>query len=806
MSEQPLTLPAHSLLAGGQKHKKQAGQAWTAARCQRLLRQLQCRLVALRKLVNETRQPAAATITTTTRAKRVDTDEEPTRASKRARHTYGRRRSAPAQTNPTVSPLSTPPRTFRTLGSMKIERSPAGVGRIDFAKPSSRDLDHRNSTFDTSAKESGTNTKTLLIELQSIRRIVSESQYRIYETIFGSLNGLLRSTEPLSETAHPKSLLGMCLRKVPDALAVIEEWDRQSAAKAGNSSKWISSKASTELYEQLEGFGSTSLGWKSLKLVLRAHALCLLAAAVKEGLFESSYVRLLADLCLSLDCKEEAARLVVSLNVPLVAPRGSSGILFENSTIQPLGAILRSLQNQEVTGPSWDCLTTLISNKKLSLSWLTSRAFQPVWMRGVEILLHSRTPVPSTIDFMSTALNQLLLNDWKARGANQPSEEQTLVSVLAAITAAIWTLGAEMNGEEPWRTHALRRLLLTLESCISQQQTRRRGFHTSGCFIFVLAQFISTVMIDNDVVRLLAKNLSIHDSMKLLATARNGCPTQLQYQQTLLLACSAAQYQGRACGLPCHDVLSEIRTSLNGLGLPTWFQHSLVSDGAFVLAQKTKDLRDVAFAERFPASGKGTLEASTMFAGWRWEEGIGEWVLPSPSQKRRRELRQQDQGRDGANYGICPDRQADSRDRIAGPREKKTDRSSNFGYSNDKDSSVESDKGMGKHNAVDDADNTNGEDENASITDINERQDSGDELGDCAQTMGHNLGSALGQDDYDRSANRKRTKVKVVKKVKSLDITRRWQDHRLGRAVMGLSEILQGGDEMDDELSMLETI
>ncbi|KAI6751257.1 hypothetical protein HG530_014171 [Fusarium avenaceum] len=493
----------------------------------------------------------------------------------------------------------------------------------------------------------------------------------------------------------------MCLRKVPDALAVIEEWDRQSAAKAGNSSKWISSKASTELYEQLEGFGSTSLGWKSLKLVLRAHALCLLAAAVKEGLFESSYVRLLADLCLSLDCKEEAARLVYDS-----AFRGYT---------------------KEFAKPGGD-----------------------------------RTPVPSTIDFMSTALNQLLLNDWKARGANQPSEEQTLVSVLAAITAAIWTLGAEMNGEEPWRTHALRRLLLTLESCISQQQTRRRGFHTSGCFIFVLAQFISTVMIDNDV--------------------------------------------GRACGLPCHDVLSEIRTSLNGLGLPTWFQHSLVSDGAFVLAQKTKDLRDVAFAERFPASGKGTLEASTMFAGWRWEEGIGEWVLPSPSQKRRRELRQQDQGRDGANYGICPDRQADSRDRIAGPREKKTDRSSNFGYSNDKDSSVESDKGMGKHNAVDDADNTNGEDENASITDINERQDSGDELGDCAQTMGHNLGSALGQDDYDRSANRKRTKVKVVKKVKSLDITRRWQDHRLGRAVMGLSEILQGGDEMDDELSMLETI
>jgi hypothetical protein len=696
---------------------------------------------------------------------------------------------------------------------MKIERSPAGVGRIDFAKTSARDFDHHNSTFNTSAtslKESDTNAKSLLLELQSLRRIVSDSQYRIYETIFGWLNGLLSSTEPWSQTTHPKSLLGMCLRKVPDALAVIEEWDRQSAAKEGKFFKWESSKASTDLYEQLEGFGSTSLGWKSLKLVLRAHALCLLAAAVKEGLFEYSYVRLLVDLCLSLECKEEAARLVVSLKVPLAVPRGSSGILVENSTFQPLGAIVRSLQNQEVTGPSWDCLTTLISNKKLSLSWLTSRAFQRVWMRGVEILLHSRTPVPSTIAFMCTGLNQLLLNDGKTKGTDQPSEEHTLVSILAAITAAIWTLGAEMNGEEPWRTHAIRRLLLTLESCVSQQQTRRRGFRTSRCFIFVLAQFISTVMIDNDVVRLLAKNLSIYDSMKLMATARNGCPTQSQYQQTLLLACSAAQYRGQACGLPCHDVLSEIRTSLNGLGLPTWFQHGLVSDGAFVLAQKTKDLRDVAFAERFPAYGKGTLEASTMFAGWRWEEGIGEWVLPSPSQKRRHELRQQDQVRDGTNYETGTDRQLDSRDRITGPSEKKADQSSNFGYKNDKDSSLESDKDMGKHNDMNDTDDTNGEDENntsaTSITDIDERQDSGDELGDCARMMDHNLGRALGQGDYDDSANIKRTKVKVVKKVKSLGITRMWQDHRLGRATMGMSEILQGGDDMDDELSMLETI
>ncbi|KAF5673081.1 hypothetical protein FHETE_3566 [Fusarium heterosporum] len=699
MSETPLILAAHRLTTGGQKDKKHAAQPWTAARCQRLLRQLQCRLTALRKLVKEARQPPAA-VTTITQAKRTSTDEEASKPPKRARYTYGRRRQVPAQAKSSVSPLSTPPRTVRTLGSMKIERSPAGVARIDFAKPLVQEFNYGNPTSETSSerlKQRSTGTKSLVTDLQSLRRIIPDGQYRIYEVIFGWLNGLLSSTESLSQTAHPKSLLGMCLRKVPDALAVIEEWDRQSAAEEGKSFKWESSKASTELYEQLEGFGSSSLGWNSLKLVLRAHALCLLAEAVAEGLFEPP------------------------------------------------------------------------------------------------------TPAPSTVDFMCTALNQLLLDRGKAEGTGQPSEEQALINILAAIAAAIWTLGASMDIRERWRTHAIRRLLFILESCVSQQHNRRRGFHSGSLFIIVLARFTSLIMVDNDVVCSLARNLSIYDSMKLMITARNSSPTQLQYRQTLLLLCSVAQYRGQACGLPCHDVLSEIRASLIGLGLPTWFQEGLVSDGAFVLAQKTKDLRDVAFAERFPTSGKGTLEASTIFAGWRWEEGIGEWVVPSPVQKRRRELRQQDHGHDGTTHRTGTCHQLDGQDRIASPEEKRAGQGSNL-----------RDRG-GKGMGDDDDDDTNDTDEedgndtsDISITDIDRQQDSGDELGDCAQMMDHNLKRVSKQKHYHFSSSKK-TVVRVVKKVRYLSTTRIWQDNKLGRGDnVSMSE--QQEDGMEDELSLLETI
>ncbi|KAJ4264731.1 hypothetical protein NW762_004974 [Fusarium torreyae] len=791
-------------MAGGSKDSKQDSQPWTAARCQRILRQLQCRLVALRKLVKEAHQPATAT-----RTKRTSTDEEPTRHSKRARYTYGRRRSAPAQTKSTASPLSTPPRAVRTLGTMKIERDPPGAGRVDFATPFLRKIHRQDPTTETSppsSKATQTNSTSLLTELQSLRRIVPDGQYRIYEAIFSWLNGLLSSTESLSQTAHPKSLLGMCLRKVPGALAVIEEWDRQAAAKEGSTFKWQSSKASTELYEQLEGFGTASLGWKSLKLVVRAHALCLLAEAVTEGLFEPPFVRLLADLCLNLECKEEAARLVSSIKFPLAAPRGSSSTLAESSTVQPLGAIVRSLQGRGLSGPSWDCLTSLIKNRKLSLSWLTSRAFQSVWMRGIEILLHSRLPVPSVVDFLCTALDQLVLNNGKAKGTEQTPEDQTLVSVLAAVTAAAWTLGAEVDdGPESWKTKAVRRLLYTLECCVIQQQSRRGSFRSSGLFVVVLARFMATAMIDNDVVKIESKHLASRECAKLL-TVRNGSPTQPQYRQTLLLACSVAQYRGRACGLPCHDILSEIRTTLNGLGLPDWFYAGLMSDGAFVLAQKTKDLRDVAFAERFPVAGKGTLETSTMFSGWKWEEGIGEWVLPSPGFTTRGELRRENINQNGTSYQTGTDRQPDGLGRVNGLRWNRACQGDSPRHGNDEDSSVGSDRSDKDAGNRDDTDDTEGEDDNdtsaTTVTDIDE-QDSGDELGDCARMMDYGSRGTLGREgnnngnDNGNSNIRKITTRKAVKKVKRLDITRIWQRNKL------MSQEEQGEDDMNDELGMI---
>ncbi|KAF4466743.1 hypothetical protein FALBO_6384 [Fusarium albosuccineum] len=719
----------------------------------------------------------------------------------------------------TTTPPSTPPRSVRTLGAMKIDRSSPDAGRVNFPTPMLRKF-HEQSTalesLSTKPEPTSASSPSLIADLQSLRRIVPESHFRIYDAIFGWMNNLLRATEPLSQVSHPKSLLGMCLRKVPAALAVIEAWDCQTAEEEGRKSMWESSKASTELYGQLEGFGAAGLGWKPLSLVVRAHALSLLSASVSEGLFETSFVRLLAELCLSLGCNEEATRLASSLNCSLAAPRNSSSTLVENTTVQPFGAIVRSLHGQGPHGASLECITGLMRSKRLPLSWLTSRAFQAVWTRAVEIL-NSRSPAPSAVDFICTAVNQLVLHESKRKGQER-TEEQTLVSVLAALTAAAWTLGADKNDSPgSWRKQGARRMLHVLECCVVQHQKRRGAFRTSGLFAIVLARFIATAMIDSDVVGLTAKQQASQECARLL-TARNGVPSQSQYRQTLSMACSVAQYRGRACGLPCHDILPEICTALDGIGLPDWFHAGLGSDGAFVLAQKTRDLRDIAFAEKLAEMmGRGNLETSTMFSGWRWEDGIGEWVLPSPGltttggdsneHVKKREARNQ----------RGTDRRQD------GPRCNRPVPSSSPG--DDGDSSVESDEDKDDDDKAADTDEEDENDTSATtIMDMEEEPDSGDELGECALTELHDGIESQFQEQgtgfcardsrgtTTNRGNRRRTitTVKFIKGIKRAANTRTRSgtgSEKLGRGTSGEKQQV-GGDGMaaeldwDDELGM----
>lgn len=483
------------------------------------------------------------------------------------------------------------------------------------------------STCSPSKDETPSSTAAaLLTKLHSLRRLAPDGHFRIYEAIFGWLSGLLRSTEAKLAVPHPKSLFGMCLQRFPAALAEIEAWDRHDAEENGTLSLWDSSNASVELYGQLESFGSAELGWKPLKLVVRAHALSMLVKAVKEGLFEPEFVSLLAELYLSFKCSQDAAAIVKGIPSQLAKPHSSLSTLEDISALQPVATIVESLQGAGKSRAGFECLSSLIKNEKLPLEWLYTKGFQSVWAATLEALSTGR-PEPSAATFTCTVVGQLSMKTEGKDPSKHDTKKQALVNVVAGLTG---TAVAFERSDSQLGVVVAQRLMHVLDRCISHLQAETKAVGEGSLLVLSTARYIAMARskhIDSTI------RTQAEEACRQQLVADDGVSSQAQYREALFLVCSIAQCQRRACSMAGRDALTEICAKLNHVGLPDWFHGGLRMDGAFLLAQKTNDLRDLAFAERLPAASRGLIENNTIFSGWRWEEGISEWVLRSPVPK-----------------------------------------------------------------------------------------------------------------------------------------------------------------------------
>ncbi|OHF00581.1 hypothetical protein CORC01_04120 [Colletotrichum orchidophilum] len=105
---------------------------------------------------------------------------------------------------------------------------------------------------------------------------------------------------------------------------------------------------------------------------------------------------------------------------------------------------------------------------------------------------------------------------------------------------------------------------------------------------------------------------------------------------TVDLTCSIAHCCGRATGQPSHPYFAKVCELVDKLETQRFA--SLRADGAFLLAQKTDDLRDLVFAETLKdnlAEKDNVAVAQGDFAGFRWEHGISEWIAVSPVARRQ---------------------------------------------------------------------------------------------------------------------------------------------------------------------------
>ncbi|KAK1731172.1 hypothetical protein CaCOL14_009701 [Colletotrichum acutatum] len=105
---------------------------------------------------------------------------------------------------------------------------------------------------------------------------------------------------------------------------------------------------------------------------------------------------------------------------------------------------------------------------------------------------------------------------------------------------------------------------------------------------------------------------------------------------TVDITCSIAHCCGRATGQPSNSYFAKVCELIDTIQTPRFAR--LRGNGAFVLAQKTDDLRDLVFAETLKkdlAERDGMVVAKGNFTGFRWEEGISEWIAVSPLARRQ---------------------------------------------------------------------------------------------------------------------------------------------------------------------------
>ena len=482
-----------------------------------------------------------------------------------------------------------------------------------------------------------------------------------------------------------RSLFGSCLRKMPQYIQLEEHFaqlDKEEEGREEDDGRDICQ----EIYMDLEGQFETvsGQGWRAFKQVVRAHGTSLLCDAFADGLLGPQTLNLLVDHCLNASAWDEAERLLWSFSTtlsPLLIPNNLSASLFDEKRSRYLWMVKRFVNRTGRHRFLYELLEYIISQELLPLEWLATACMHPIWDRLVRTLTDGdhRTS-DGAFNFLETAIRAGIglpkeptytnvETDVVTRQFKPSSREEfrdalnttfsSLLSVLCSIALAnrrrdelgcrsivervTWVVDAMVIGvltrkdiqddlaqllplEETMQVLAQRAVwvvsaafLLSLDGCHKAQAMVSLSATTMGGAIsWILSQFPPTTYIDNsDVLGTIPGFVS--------AVARGTGKIWQDY--------GFEQIQRSVQGM----------ISISGIRLPhqLWTLKRLALESSMDFAQSTRKPQHMEFAREVEKSMrlKGNVviaptprknDSPSVGAGFKWEEGIGEWVQCTP--------------------------------------------------------------------------------------------------------------------------------------------------------------------------------
>ncbi|PSR83773.1 hypothetical protein BD289DRAFT_277453 [Coniella lustricola] len=645
--------------ADRRQDRPRTDQPWTATRCHRLLRPLRTHIAGLRREIALEHEA--------TDAENVSQSNGAESSKSRLQYTYSRRGRKAQPLGMAAEPHRELNRTQRpalrkTVHPGDIIIPTPAIKRArdqELSSPLQQPVLEADPPLDMSSKQAkgcctmrmGKERPRLIGALQSelllLRGTISSARYLLCDAIFRALHTLLLTTvQPatrLGKRYSNKSLMAMCLRKVPDYIGELELLDNVQAEEKGTKSALRISEVSQSVYDSIEYMLPSGSGCPPLRLIARFHGIKMVRDALEEGLLQDSFAQILIKLFTILEAYDEAQELItIFANRTYPEPRGFTSTFHECRSLAPLRALTTLDSARQRPQFVLRYISRLFAQQQLSPQWLSTQEFAPVWTSLVKVFWKSEV-CDDAISYALTAITTLASRAKTSAFVLRPKAgdlsnltQSTLISMIAAITMLPLIshgVGAKsQNLVEQKRISIIsERAVYVLFACTCElKRTRKVGWTLT---VLRLAAYFASNTLDSTMKSatgaLWHHILDNYDS-------KSG---KQAYDATIGLLCSLAQNLARGAVESPHHYLNLLCDRLDAAsGIEKRTSEKMRLDCAFFLAERTNDLRDLAFAEtihmasnkrpRNPDVVRSPIRkyVTPLQTGFHWDEGISEWV------------------------------------------------------------------------------------------------------------------------------------------------------------------------------------
>jgi hypothetical protein len=513
----------------------------------------------------------------------------------------------------------------------------------------------------------------------------AEDLRKLIQGLSEAYANLLQSTATGGEKRWlgTRSLMSACLRKLPAYIELEEYFAKLDRLEEETAEE--DRDVANDIYEHLEAQFEQEhgLGWRPFKQVVRAHGTTLICNAITDEVIGLDNALMLVTHCLNASAWDEAERLLLAY-VPLLGslsiPISIRESLFDEQRSPFLSAVKAFVDQTRRYRLLYELLEQMVALELLPLEWLATDSMRPVWNRMVRTIsendnrtLASATRFFETVTLASMGLPHSRLLEDEVTGSicrrfvpsSREELRQALDTTFSSLLTVLCSIALVNNSrDDPAGKAVARRVTLVLDTVViaitnrEDIQDELSLLNADADDVQIMAQRGLWMTFASCLVHLEGSNhesattlIDTSTSIRLANWIASQYPSQKINFASILaslptLISSTARGTGRIWKDDGFDQLQRFVTALmstSGCRLPhkLWTLKRLALEAAMEFAHGTGDSGHMAYVrdieKKMQTQGRLVImhspqknDSPSTSGGFRWEEGIGEWVTCTP--------------------------------------------------------------------------------------------------------------------------------------------------------------------------------